>query len=206
MFSPPSADHLGAPPAREQALDFGCGVGRLVLPLARRFGAVVGVDVSEAYLAEAARNRDRKGLTNIEFADNLDAAAARRQFDLVHSYIVFNHIPWRRGKGLIAELFGLLRQNGILAVHVLHRRHAGRMRRAVSWASRNFLPLHWLINLGRGRPCGNRSCKATNTPSTNCCRFWTLSARKVSTSGSRPFLAAILSLSSSAPKAERPAI
>ena len=145
--------HLGATPAQEHALDFGCGVGRLALPLARHFSAVVGVDISDAYLAEAARNRDRKGLANIEFIDNLAGLVAQqRRFDLVHSYIVFNHIPWNHGKNLIAALFGLLRENGVLALHVLHKRHAGLVRRTVSLLRRNFLPLHWLINLGRGRP------------------------------------------------------
>ena len=47
------------------ALDFGCGVGRLVLPLARRYRTVVGIDISDAYIAEAVRNRDKHGLTNI---------------------------------------------------------------------------------------------------------------------------------------------
>jgi len=151
-------------PRLGDALDFGCGVGRLVLPLAGHFGTVVGVDISDAYLAEAARNRDRKGVTNVEFTDSLDdLAAQRRRFDLVHSYIVFNHIPWARGKALIATLFGLLRPGGVLALHVLHKRHAGRLRRGVSWLRRNFLPLHWLINLGRGRPLKEPLCRAMNT-------------------------------------------
>jgi SAM-dependent methyltransferase len=145
--------HVTAAPALGDALDFGCGVGRLALPLARHFRAVTGVDISDAYLAEAARNRDRQGLTNVEFVETIDGLAAQeRRFDLVHSYIVFNHIPWLRGKKLIGALFALLRPGGVLAVHVLHRRHAGPTRRAVSWLRRNFLPLHWLINLGRGRP------------------------------------------------------
>src|SRR5215471_12097034 len=34
-----------------RALDFGCGVGRIALPLARICDSVVGVDVSESMLA-----------------------------------------------------------------------------------------------------------------------------------------------------------
>ncbi|TAL79766.1 MAG: class I SAM-dependent methyltransferase, partial [Beijerinckiaceae bacterium] len=41
---------------RNRALDFGCGVGRLALGLARYFDEVVGVDISDAMLAEAKRN------------------------------------------------------------------------------------------------------------------------------------------------------
>ena len=36
--------------APSRALDFGCGVGRLALPMARRIDEVVGVDVSDSML------------------------------------------------------------------------------------------------------------------------------------------------------------
>ena len=143
--------HVGPVVYAGEALDFGCGVGRLVLPLARRFAAVTGVDISEAYIAEASRNAAREGLSNVSFAPDLDSLKGR-QFDLIHTYIVFNHIPWRRGKELIGQLYGLLKENGVMALHVLHRRRAGPARRVVSWARRNFLPLHGLINVLRGRP------------------------------------------------------
>src|ERR1700678_3977041 len=44
----------GFQPAR--VLDYGCGVGRLVVPLARRSEKAVGVDVSPGMLAEAREN------------------------------------------------------------------------------------------------------------------------------------------------------
>lgn len=137
--------------AMQDALDFGCGVGRLVLPLARRYGSVTGIDISEDYIAEAARNAAGEKLTNVRFVQT-PGALAPGSFDLVHSCIVFNHIPWPKGKILIGQLFGLLRPKGVMALQVLHRRRAGPARRLISWARRNFLPLHWLINLGRGRP------------------------------------------------------
>src|SRR6185369_13089394 len=43
-------DNLFAP---DSALDFGCGVGRVLLPLAKRCRTVVGVDVSEGMLQHA---------------------------------------------------------------------------------------------------------------------------------------------------------
>src|SRR4051812_23982259 len=46
-------DHVGSFPAG-CALDFGCGVGRLLLPFARRFQRVVGVDISPSMLTAAA--------------------------------------------------------------------------------------------------------------------------------------------------------
>ena len=44
--------------APRHALDFGCGVGRLLIPLGRRCDEVTGVDISSSMLAEARRNCD----------------------------------------------------------------------------------------------------------------------------------------------------
>src|SRR4051812_46992911 len=72
--------------AMDDALDFGRGVGRLVLPLARRFRSVVGIDISNDYLAEAERNCNLRGIANAEFATSLTPlAASGRRFDLIHS-------------------------------------------------------------------------------------------------------------------------
>src|SRR3954469_1577393 len=48
--------HFGCPERVDVALDFGCGVGRLLLPLARRSGLAIGVDISETMLRICAAN------------------------------------------------------------------------------------------------------------------------------------------------------
>src|SRR4051812_40383981 len=45
-------NHVLPDPSLNDALDFGCGVGRLVLPLATRYRAVTGIDIADAYIAE----------------------------------------------------------------------------------------------------------------------------------------------------------
>jgi SAM-dependent methyltransferase len=135
-----------------RVLDFGCGVGRLVLPLARSFGEVSGVDISEDYLAETAANAKSAGLSNVELFTSLDQLAGRRgSYDLLHSSIVFNHIPIGTGLGLLAGLADLARDGGVLAIQMLHRRHASRMRRLYTWGRRQFAPLNWIVNIVRGR-------------------------------------------------------
>lgn len=134
------------------ALDFGCGVGRLILPLASRFESVVGVDISEAYLSEARQNCENRGITNVQLLETLDPLVrTERRFDFVHSSIVFNHIPWGRGKVIISDLFKLLRPGGAMALQVMLRRQAMWFRRLGSWSRRYFLPLNWLMNLAQGR-------------------------------------------------------
>lgn len=137
--------------ATANALDFGCGVGRLILPLAKRFGAATGVDISSDYRTEAMRNCERRGIENVSFAENLSSLlAADRSFDFIHSSLVFNHIPWIRGQKIITEMFQLLRPGGVIAIQVLHHQEAGQLHRLARTARKSFLPLHWLINLSRG--------------------------------------------------------
>ena len=49
--------HFGLRPSG-RALDFGCGVGRLSLALARRFDQVTALDIAPAMLAEAERRAE----------------------------------------------------------------------------------------------------------------------------------------------------
>src|SRR5437763_11839663 len=51
------------------ALDFGCGVGRLSLPLAERCEHVYGVDLSADVLRKADNSAKRMNLTNVEWLE-----------------------------------------------------------------------------------------------------------------------------------------
>ena len=147
-----AAERLKCKVGTAAAMDFGCGVGRLVVPLAKRFDRVAGVDISRDYIAEARRNCETRGLANVEFAETVAALkASGRGFDFIHSCIVFNHIPWRDGQNIIREMFQLLNPFGVMAIGVLHHREVSRLRLAAQKA-RRFLPLNWLFNLCRGRP------------------------------------------------------
>src|SRR5690242_17394816 len=50
-----------------KTLDWGCGVGRLTLPLASISASVVAVDVSPYMLQEAEKNCVAKGVSNVKF-------------------------------------------------------------------------------------------------------------------------------------------
>jgi cyclopropane fatty-acyl-phospholipid synthase-like methyltransferase len=80
------------------AVDFGCGVGRLSIPLARRFETVIGVDVSPAMLNESRKNCSLFGISNAEFVLS-DDSISRVPFgvQLVHSYLVLQHIDFTAG-------------------------------------------------------------------------------------------------------------
>lgn len=102
----------------ERALDFGCGVGRLVVPLAGRCKTIVGVDISEEMLREAARNTRDKQINNTEFQQTDEFLQDRKKkFDFVHSFIVFQHINPEIGFSIIKNILEKLEDNGIGALH-----------------------------------------------------------------------------------------
>jgi trans-aconitate methyltransferase len=137
-----------------RVLDFGCGVGRVLLPLARRFDAVVGVDVSQAMLDEARRNADEQGCSNIELVTDLGLLAGGPSFDLVHSYIVLQHIPERRGLPIVGQLVDLLAEGGVGAIHVQYARDASRVRTWGHWLRLHVPFAHRIGNLAQGLPAG----------------------------------------------------
>lgn len=106
---------------RLKALDFGCGVGRLAIPLAQRFKSVVGVDVSPSMLQEAKINAQRMGVDNLRLYENLtEVPDERGTFSFVNTFIVLQHIDPRRGQKIIAQLLTLLSSGGCGAIHLTY--------------------------------------------------------------------------------------
>ena len=104
-------------------LDFGCGVGRLVIPFSKRSEYVVGVDVSVSMLNEAANNCTKRSITNVKFVRSDDAlTGVTKQFDLIHSLIVFQHIPVPRGENIVHRLLDLLASGGVGVLHFTYAR------------------------------------------------------------------------------------
>ncbi|MFI9534780.1 class I SAM-dependent methyltransferase [Nocardia fusca] len=107
------ADHSGVRPG-EDALDIGCGPGKLVRVLGRRVGqagSVTGVDPSEEAIAHnRLRNpRHRYVRSTAQELDLPDAA-----FDVITCTFVMHHIPERHRKAALAEMWRVLKPGGRL--------------------------------------------------------------------------------------------
>jgi SAM-dependent methyltransferase len=91
-------------------LEYGCGVGRLLIPFARRSTTVTGVDVSPAMLETARMHVAKAGVTNVEL---LNAVNDERTFDLVNCFLVLQRL--RRGEGveLLRRLARYVREGGV---------------------------------------------------------------------------------------------
>lgn len=138
----------------QRALDFGCGVGRLLLPLSRRCREVTGVDVSPSMLAEARRNCDAEAATNVTLLQSDDSlSAVRGEFDFIHSYIVLQHVPVSRGETIIRELVRRLAPDGIAMIQVPYTRGPQLLLSKLLYWTRLSVPgARQILNLMRGKP------------------------------------------------------
>jgi SAM-dependent methyltransferase len=98
-----------------RALDFGCGAGRSTRFLRTQGFDAIGVDISDAMLAEAAA-RDPEGtylrLTNDDFGP-----LGARRFDLIFAAFSFDNIPGRERRiRLVSELASRLAPAGRLVM------------------------------------------------------------------------------------------
>jgi SAM-dependent methyltransferase len=93
------------------ALDVGCGEGRFCRMLAERGIRTMGIDPTDALIAEA-RRRDPDGDYRIGRAEQLDVPDA--SFDLVVSYLTLIDIPDLAAA--IAEMARVLRPGGSLLI------------------------------------------------------------------------------------------
>ena len=137
----------------ERTLDFGCGVGRLIVPFACKSYNVVGIDTSPSMLAEAQRNCSRFNVNNCKFVlsdDRLSKVDGR--FDLVHSALVLQHIPSRRGLRIVRELLGRVDPGGFAALQFLYRCNVPTILRAIVKLRYIFPPANYARNLYRRRP------------------------------------------------------
>lgn len=110
--------HTGKAGPFERILEFGCGVGRMALAAADYATTVVGVDVSSAMCDEATRNRDRIGINNVVFTvPERGLSRDLPPYDLIFSYIVFQHIPVSEGLRSLDLLLDRLKPGGVAVLH-----------------------------------------------------------------------------------------
>lgn len=133
-----------------RALDFGCGVGRMVIPLSARCDEVVGVDVADSMLAEAGRNCGRFNNVKLLKADDL-LSGIDGKFDLINASWVFGHMPTAKGEAIVARLAHKLSDGGVAAMQFPVAWRVARWRRSLSWARNKIPGVNGLANLARHR-------------------------------------------------------
>ena len=75
--------------------EYGCGVGRVTLFLARRFRSVIALDVSETHLEAARRRLRERNIRNVEYVlvRNRNDLLPLANIDLFYSILTLQHNP-----------------------------------------------------------------------------------------------------------------
>jgi SAM-dependent methyltransferase len=135
-----------------RALDYGCGVGRVLLALAEKCETVVGVDISPTMLDKTRKNCKDSGITNFELQDATNFAAADAEtYDLVHSYIVLQHIDPKIGNDLMRKMIERLEPGGVGMLHVTYFDPSPLGQRLRFRIYRDVPMVHMVLNLIRGK-------------------------------------------------------
>ena len=98
-------------------LDFGSGVGRLLLPFAQKTSNICyGCDISEGMHKKCLTRANYLDLNNIKLIQNLENI--NTCFSLVNTRIVLQHIHPKRGIDYINKLAELVKNDGIFSLQV----------------------------------------------------------------------------------------
>jgi SAM-dependent methyltransferase len=103
------------------AFDFGCGLGRLTLALAKSFRFVIGCDISDPHLEIARLNAYNFGFNNVHFiksSENLLNDLSSESFDFIYSRLVLQHIPPALSLAYIRQFTSLLKVGGYMLIQL----------------------------------------------------------------------------------------
>jgi len=110
-----SLHEIGASFTNATCLDFGCGVGRLTVPLSGSFNRTIGVDVARSMIDQARRYHAASSQCEFLLNRGLDLRQfPDATFDFVHSCLVLQHIPPDLAIRYIEEFFRVCKPGGLV--------------------------------------------------------------------------------------------
>jgi len=106
-----------------RAIEIGCGVGRLAVPMAERFAEVIGVDIAPTMISKLGDFSRAAGATNVRGFLAHEAWSDQGPADLVYSLIVFQHIEsWEVIADYFERIASCIASNGVCYVQFDTRR------------------------------------------------------------------------------------
>src|SRR5262245_42491804 len=133
-------------------LEYGCGLGRLAIPLSRRAGSVTAIDRSPVMLELARREAERRGAGHIAFETPDAFEATSRKFDLVVCYHVLQRLPRHRGRSLLRALMERVSPGGVAVFQWPLGTGASAAVRMTRWAREHLPAVNGAVNRWRHKP------------------------------------------------------
>lgn len=107
-------------PKELKVLEIGCGIGRILIPMSKIFGEVVGVDVSEKIIEMAKKYIKNNSNCRVFQNNGSDLSDLTNDyFDFCYSFIVFQHIPEKNIViNYISEVSRVIKPGGLFRFQV----------------------------------------------------------------------------------------
>jgi SAM-dependent methyltransferase len=116
-----------------QALEIGCGIGRLLRPLSATIEKAIGVDISPEMIVRAREALADRANVELQVTEGRLDRIPDATLDFVFSFIVFQHVPSRKAVyRYLRESARALRGGGVLRFQVDGRRRP-RIKGADTW-------------------------------------------------------------------------
>ncbi|MDR3609113.1 MAG: class I SAM-dependent methyltransferase [Ignavibacteriaceae bacterium] len=131
------------------SLDYGCGVGRVVIPLSKYSKLVNGVDISRSMLNLCEANCKEYNINNFQLS-KADGELITQKYDFIHSIDVFQHIPVKKGEKIFRNLVKHLEPDGIGLIHFTYAKK-NTMRTFIEFIRDKIPFMSNLFNLIKGR-------------------------------------------------------
>ena len=113
-------------------------------------------------ITEAKNNCNIYDIHNASFKKTIEAIpVGKAGFDFIHSFIVLQHIPTKRGMKYIERLVDLMNPEGIGVLHIMFESNKEKIRLFKGFISKYFIFVHYLMNLYR-RKKWNESLMQSN--------------------------------------------
>ena len=107
-------------------------------------------------LSEANKNCEEAGVRNVTLLKSNDGLEnLPGDFDFIHSFIVFQHIPARRGEMIFRQMLRRLADNGVGALHFTYAGRVPGWKRLILGLCEIVPSANSLVNLAKGRPFRN---------------------------------------------------
>lgn len=145
-------------------LDFGCGVGRLIIPFSKRTQKnTMGLDVSPDIIQKAEIHKLDQGVPNLQLKsfDGVNLPDLPR-FDFINSYIVFQHIESSLGFSLLRQLLETLEKGGIFQVQITYGHELSRLTYYNFYLRAKLPPYNYLYSSWKNKRLGSEPIMQMN--------------------------------------------